>query len=432
MDAAEPACATAGRTVYFFYFYPLGLDRPLRCRPWLSWTLMAVMAVAFLWGQYLPWAFDLRPWNLVFYAGSAPGWTAVTAIFMHAGWLHLLGNLVYLHVFAPPLEERLGRPRFLLYFLIMGVGGNIAHGLVSAFGWLGQGGVGVLGASGAIAGLLGMSLVRLYDAKVQIGWWVLAPLAGQNRAGRTPVPMAAAVLLWVVLQVIQTLAATEAGTTTSFAAHFGGFATGLFLALALGYAGPARAEAAWYRAERYLLAGQFHAADGAWEEYLQHAPGDQEALLQRARVRQGLGRAMDAADLYRSVFASRVADGDASGALAVYDEARRGPGEALFEPGQLARVAYYFEKQGNHEAALDAYRSLFTNHPDHPDGHRALVRAIVLCRGKVADPAAARHFLEEARRCLPAGGWRDYLAEEFSGESDVGAEPAAAPAGPVR
>ena len=243
--------------MYFFYFYPLGLDRPLGCRPWLSWMLMGVMTVVFLWGQYFPWQFDVRPWSLVFYAGASPAWTAVTAVFMHAGWLHLLGNLIYLHVFAPPLEVRLGRPRFLLYFVMMGVGGNIAHGLVSAFGWLGQGGVGVLGASGAIAGLLGFSMIRLYDARVQIGWWVLAPLAGQNRAGRTPVPLVAAVGLWLVLQMVQTLAATEAGTTTSFAAHFGGFATGIFLALALSQLGLGRAESVRLRAERYFAAGCF-------------------------------------------------------------------------------------------------------------------------------------------------------------------------------
>jgi len=414
--------------MYFFYFYPLGLDRPLHCRPWLSWALMGVMTVAFLWGQYFPWLFDIRPWNLVFYAGASPPWTAVTAVFMHAGWLHLLGNLVYLHVFAPPLEQRLGRPRFLVFFVMMGVGGNIAHGLVSALGLLGQSGVGVLGASGAIAGLLAFSMVRLFDARVQIGWWVLAPLAGQNRAGRTLVPIVAAVGLWLALQVIQTLAATEAGTTTSFAAHFGGFATGLFLALALGQLEPARAESARIRAERYFLEGQFHAADGAWQEYLERVPGDEEALLAQARVRHGLGRPMDAAELYRSVFGNRIARGDAIGALAVYREARRGQSEQYFRPSELARVAYYFEKQGNHEAALAAYQSLFYNYPDHPEGHRALVRVIVLHRGKVPNAAAARHFLEEARRHLPPGGWRDYLAEELMESAGDHGEPAATPA----
>ena len=418
--------------MYFLYFYPLGLDRPLRRRPLLSWGLMAVMVVAFLWFRYQPYALSIRPWDLVFYAGRGRVWSVVAAVFMHAGWLHLLGNLLYLHVFAPPLEDRLGRFRFLVYFLLMGVGGNLAHGYASALGLLGQGGVGVLGASGAIAGLLAFSLVRLYDARVRIGWWVFAPLAGQNRAGKTLVPLLGAVALWLVLQVVETLTATVTGTSTSFAAHFGGFATGLFLALAMGQYRPARAESAKVRAGRYLAAGQFHAADGAWQEYLDLEPGDEDALLARARTRQALGRPADAGVLYRGVFGARLARGEASEALAVYQEAQRGPGGQIFRPDELARVAYYFEKQGDYRAAVGAYRTLFESYPDHPEGHRALVRVIVLHHGKIPDEAGARHFLEEARRLLPPGGWRDYLAEEFKEPADGRAGPAAVPAGPSR
>lgn len=418
--------------MYFFYFYPLGLDRPLGRRPLLSWFLMAVMVVAFLWFRFFPYELSLRPWELVFYAGRGHAWTVLTAVFMHAGWMHLLGNLLYLYVFAPPLEDRLGRPRFLVYFLLMGAGGNLAHGYASALGWLGQGGMGVLGASGAIAGLLAFSLVRLYDARVQIGWWVFAPLAGQNRAGKTPVPLLGAVALWLVLQVVETLTASLTGTNTSFAAHFGGFATGLLLALAMGAHRPARAESARVRAGRYFAAGQFHAADGAWEEYLALEPGDEEAQLAQARTRQALGRATEAGVLYRGVFGARLARGEASAALAVYDEAQRGPGTRVFRPAELARVAYYFEKQGDYRAAVNAYRELFGNYPDHPEGHRALVRVIVLHRGKVPDEAGAWHFLEEARRRLPPGGWRDFLAEEFR-ETAAGREvPSAVPAGRSR
>ena len=94
--------------MYFFYFYPLGLDRDRRRRPVLTWTLMAVMAGVFAWMRYFPDAGAVDPWRFVFYPGDGPPWTVTTAVFMHAGWFHLLGNLLYLHVIGPPLEDRLG------------------------------------------------------------------------------------------------------------------------------------------------------------------------------------------------------------------------------------------------------------------------------------------------------------------------------------
>ncbi|MCP4572490.1 MAG: rhomboid family intramembrane serine protease [bacterium] len=413
-------CSDQGHGMYFFYFFPLGLDRPRRRPPVLTALLAGVMLVAFLWLRYAPYLGPTHPWNLVFFPGYGAPWTVVTALFLHASWFHLAGNLLYLGVFGPPLEDRLGSVRMLVYFLIIGVGGNLVHGAVASAGLFGQAGLGVLGASGALAGLLSFSLVRLYGARVTVGWWVFAPLAGQNRAGRTHVPIAVAALLWLALQVVQAATATETGATTSFGAHLGGFAMGLFLALALGHLAPARMEAARARAEGYFKGGELHAAVGAWSEYLELCPADEEARLARAHLQIGTGQWTPAAETFRDVFRSRVGDGQADAALQVYREADRAGGLRLFAPEDLARAAYYFEKQGNHAAALDAYRNLYFTHPDHPEGHRALVRVIVLHHGRVRHRGEARRFLEEAQRRLPPGGWRDFLEREFRLSESVG------------
>ena len=414
--------------MYFCYFYPLGLDRPRRGRPVVTRALEAVMVLAFLWLRYAPDLGPVRPWSLVFFPGNEAPWTVVTAVFLHLGWLHLLGNLVYFHVFGPALESRLGGPRFLVYLLMMGVAGNTVHGVVAAMGWLGQGGLGVLGASGAIAGLLALSLVRFYDARVQVGWWVFAPLGGQNRAGRSEVPVAVAVGAWLLLQVVQAVVASETGSTTSFGAHFGGFAMGLLLGLAMGQFREARAESRAAAARRYQRRGQVHAAVGAWLEYLALLPGDEEARLELARARALAGQHAAAGADYRWVFNRLVGRGDVPGALAVHREVERGPGALVFRPDELARVAYYREKTGDERGALDAYESLFWSYPDHPEGHRALVRVIVLLHGKLADPARSRRFLAEAAHRLPRGGWRSFLEREFSLAPAPHAGPAAPPA----
>ncbi len=400
--------------MYFFYFFPVGLDRRLERRPVLTWSLMLVMAVAFAWIKYAPDLVPMDPWDLVFFPGDGHPWAVATAVFMHAGWFHLLGNLLYFFVFGPPLEDRLGPWKFAFYLLLLGNFGNLVHGMVSALGLLGQEGMGVMGASGAIAGMLGFSLIRFYDAKVEVAWWVLAPLAGQNKAGKTPVPLAAAAGLWLLLQIVQASVAPETGANVSFGAHLGGFLMGLVLALALGELRAGKAEAAQIRARRYFDSGHFHAASGAWSEYLELVPGDWEARMEMGRALKVTGQVAESATIFRQGFRSMLSDGRADEALVLYDEATRSDLDLHLEPEDLARVAVLKERQSDYHGALDAYRRLYESFPQHTEGQRALVRVIVLCHGKVADPVAAERWLHEARMHLPAGSWRGFLEREFN------------------
>lgn len=399
--------------MYFFYFYPLGLDRKPSRPPVLTWGLMAVLGVAFLGMRYLPQALPLDPWRLVYFAGRDPAWAVVAAVFVHASWLHLLGNLLYIWVFAPPLETRLGRARFLLTFLICGTAGNLVHGLVSLFGLFGQGGWGVMGASGAIAGLMGFSLVRLYDAKLEVAWWVLAPLGGQNRAGRARLPMLAAIGLWLLWQVIQALLADLTGASVSFGAHLGGFFMGLTLALLTGERRAGLAEAHLARGRSYYRQGRYHAAVAELAQYAAERPQDVQGRLEHARALSACGQQEQAGRQYRQAFAELIQAGLIDQALEAFDEWRRARGDGGLPPGELAQAAYYKEKRLDFGGAVDVYRQLYRTYPSHPQGQRALVRIIVLSQGKVQDPQAARDWLQEAYRSLPAGSWRDYLQREF-------------------
>ena len=400
--------------MYFVYFYPVGIDQPTRRRPILSLALMAVMVVAFVWFRYFPAALPLSPYALIFYPGFGSPWSVVSAVFLHAGWLHLLGNLVYLQAFAPALEDRFGPGRLLLYFLVLGVFGNLAHGLATAAGWLGAGGTGVLGASGAIAGLLAMSLVRFPTARLRVAWWVFAPLMGQNRAGRTGVPVVVAVALWILLQIAQALLSSETGSGVSFAAHLGGFAAGLFLAMIMGEWREARAEARRTTARRYFDGGQYHAAVGAWTEYLALRPDDHEARLDLARSQRLAGRPGEARLSYRHVFDGLLAAGEVASALDVYSEVGRSRIDLQLQPSEMNLIAYYREKQLDHQGAVEVYRQLYRTYPQTLTGQRALVRAISLLAKVVRDERAAADLLALARRELPAGAWRGYLERNFS------------------
>jgi membrane associated rhomboid family serine protease len=412
--------------MYFFYFFPLGLDRPTRRRPLLTWALMAALTVVYAWQRWGAAALGSDPWDYVFFPGNSRPWTVASAVFLHGSWLHLLGNLLYLHVLAPPLEDRLGRPALLALFLVLGVGGNLAHGATAALGLFGQGGLGVMGASGAIAGLMALTMLRLYSARVVIAWWVFAPIGGQNKVGRTPVPVPWAVPLWILLQVAQMLLAPQTGASVSFGAHLGGFALGLVVGLATGELKAGRAEAAAARGRRYFRDGHYHAAAGAWTEVLARRPEQPEALAELARSQMVAGRPLDAKETWRRLWDLHRRERRVDEALKVYDEACRAGQAGMLSPVEMAEAARYKELQLDYRGALDVYRRLYELHPHDPHGHRALVRIIVLCRGRAKDAAAAERWLAEAGRVLPPGPWREFLESEFSPAAGSGA---AGPAG---
>ncbi len=413
--------------MYFFYFYPVGINRKRDRQPVLSWCLMVFMLVVFIWARYFPHLFSLHPDSLAFYPGNGQIWTVLTAVFLHAGWLHLVGNLVYFNVFGPILESRVGSPLFLLYFLVLGIFGNLTHGLVASQGWFGQYGVGVLGASGAIAGLLAFGLVRFHNAKVEVAWWVFAPLMGQNRAGRSKVPIQVAVGLWLLLQVVHSLVASQTGASIAYGAHFGGFFMGLVLALAMGQWQDGKREGLRDRAREYFQVGAFHASVGFWLEYLEMAAMDLEARLDLARAQVLTGELVAAELNFQQVFRRYVFRGMMDRAIEVFLEALRAGLVSGFAPEDLAKVAHYQEKQLDFPGAARTHELVFFRYPRQSVGQRSLVRLVVLHRGKIDDPEALRHWREVADRHLEDGGWRVFLNEEFRQEGGLGAGVSAGP-----
>ena len=148
--------------------------------------------------------------------------TVFTAMFMHAGWLHLLGNMLYLWIFGDNVEDRIGRVKFLLFYLVCGIAATVAQVAVSL-----NSDIPNLGASGAIAGVLGAYLVMFPKGQVRV------------LMGRGIVHMPAVVVLgfWILLQFINGMGAfTESAETggVAYMAHIGGFVAGLALAFLFG------------------------------------------------------------------------------------------------------------------------------------------------------------------------------------------------------
>jgi membrane associated rhomboid family serine protease len=143
--------------------------------------------------------------------------TLFTSMFMHAGWLHLGGNMLYLWIFGDNVEDRFGHGKFIIFYLLCGLGATFAQLAFSL-----DSSVPNLGASGAIAGVLGSYILMFPQGRVRV-------LQGQQVI---QVPALIVIGLWIVLQLfssIGSIANTADTGGVAYMAHVGGFVTGFVL-----------------------------------------------------------------------------------------------------------------------------------------------------------------------------------------------------------
>ena len=214
--------------------FPLRDSPRVRRRPWVTYMFVAVNVIAFLievsLGDYVYGFIDLfavvpaRVLSPAYWLQSL-GWplvTLFTSIFLHGSWGHLIGNMLYLWVFGDNVEDTLGHRRYIVFYLLCGLIANVAHVLANP-----DSAVPTIGASGAVAGVLGGYLLRFPRARVltliPIGFFIPA----------IPVRAWFYLVLWFLVQLWSGLApiwAAELTQTVAFWAHISGFLAGFALA----------------------------------------------------------------------------------------------------------------------------------------------------------------------------------------------------------
>jgi membrane associated rhomboid family serine protease len=213
---------------------------PSRTTPVVTIAILTVNILAFLYETSLgPAARD------AFLAanGMIPAdfaWDAVaTSMFLHGGWLHLIGNMLSLWIFGDNVEDRLGHGRFILFYLLCGTLAALAHVWADPLSPLPT-----IGASGAIAGIMGAYFVLYPHSRVL----TLLPIFIFIQI--VEVPAVVFLGLWFLLQLVSGVGSQLAATTgeavggIAFWAHIGGFAVGALLVKLM--ARPERAQIDWY------------------------------------------------------------------------------------------------------------------------------------------------------------------------------------------
>ncbi len=212
---------------------PLRDDNPSSTRPVVTYLLIAACVAVFLYMTSLGSASQVE--RFVFRYGAIPGEvtgrggadvaeeypTLITSMFLHGGWFHLGGNMLYLWIFGDNVEDRMGHVGFLIFYVISGIAAVMTHILLDP-----NSSVPLVGASGAIAGVLGAYLVLFPRARILS----LIPFGFFSRF--VHVPAIYFLPIWFVLQLISGLGSMVAGQAEGIAwwAHVGGFVAGMVLA----------------------------------------------------------------------------------------------------------------------------------------------------------------------------------------------------------
>lgn len=194
-------------------FFPYKDENVSKSFPLVTYALIAINVVAFLWSLG-----DFE--NIISGYGFIPAdfalLTLFTSMFLHGGFGHIFGNMWYLYLFGDNVEDRLGKARYIVFYLLSGIAAALVHYLTGPSSI-----IPTIGASGAISGVLGAYLVFFPKVRVHV--------ASYYYSGT--VPASAMIGFWFVLQLLLgTASLVGTGSGIAFWAHVGGFAFGYAVA----------------------------------------------------------------------------------------------------------------------------------------------------------------------------------------------------------
>jgi membrane associated rhomboid family serine protease len=209
-------------------FLPIRDDNPTERTPYVTVGLIIVNAAIFLFGftrgpefaSFVAIKYGFIPVELVQSIELTPDFafspwlTPFTSMFLHGGWMHLIGNMLFLWIFGNNIEDYFGHVKFILFYLLSGLA---AVALFTALGPSSE--VPLVGASGAIAGVMGAYIVLHPRARITILFFFIFIQLFE-------LPAKVVLGLWFAYQLVMSLLDRAGGGSIAWAAHVGGFAFG--------------------------------------------------------------------------------------------------------------------------------------------------------------------------------------------------------------
>ena len=378
--------------MYYLFYIPIGTEARVRQTPWGTIALAGANLGAFLFFRLSPGS-EPDFYRFMLHPGAPSLFTSITSSFLHVGWLHLVSNLIYLGIFAPPIESRVGTGKFLAAYLCFAGLANLTQAWWMLARTPELSAMPILGASVAVAGVMGLFLVRLYYARLKFTAVTLLYFQGITRVSKIALPAFAAIILWFLLQAVYQIAQPVEGT--AYISHLAGLALGVGVGFLMGLSGEGRLERRLIVGDRYAERGEWYAALGEYEAYLAKRPDDSDVLIRAARVQRVLHQSRDSQERFRETIASLLRARRVEEACDVFDEMKRLFGDVSISSGHLLRIARSFEERRRPSDASRAYESYGRHYPDGPGAATAMLKCIDIERRVLNNPGRAQYVCQE-------------------------------------
>ena len=346
----------------------------------------------------------------------------LSCIFLHGGWLHLAGNMLYLMLAGIAIEDLWGRGVYLIFYLCSGVAATLAH-----YAFEPHSEVPVIGASGAIAGLMGAFMVRHFRARVKFFYAFFFFI----RRGTFHIPAYVVLPLWLLQQLFFATLTTQLGLSAgvAFWAHIGGFAFGATVA-ALLYHGGIELRYLTPQIEAQVSFDKSHVVNEALDLLnngdadvalpklqmrLQSRPDDVDTMYALAQAYYQLGHRHEMEALFHQIIRVQPKAGNRDAALNAYgtllDTYNPDEKRTPLPPREWMLLCDYLKESARPEEASGEYLKLADAYPDQPYAIKALICAAELCLQHLNERERARAlFKRAAAMSANSPAWRSRIA----------------------
>jgi len=382
-------------------FVPLGIVRRQRRWPYVTWSLVAINTLLYLYALGLG---EDGYTNFVLYYGFVPQHPSVLAVFtsqfLHGGFLHLFGNMLFLIVFGPAAEDALGPALYLGFYLAGGVAAAFLHAMLGAASGANPAEP-MIGASGAIAALMGLAVLRFHRYPVKVWYffllWVM--IVPRIFTGVVRLPCALAAGAWGAMELLPAVGGLvwpQTADPVAHWAHIGGFGLGMLVCLAFGLAHEGSEEYTLEEAEKAPLTNFPQIA-----ALVERQPKNAGAWTLYARSRWKSGHAEDSREAFLRAIPLYLEQGKPAEAVAAYRECVSHFRATSLPADLLNPLAPAAEQLGAWDVAYQAYALLARLVPEGEPNALALLRAGRIALERRQDPHAAVQWLSALLRRHP-------------------------------
>lgn len=355
-------------------FVPLGINRRQRRWPYVTWGLIAANVLVYVYALALGPA---NYHNLTLRYGFIPDHPTFVSLFscqfLHAGGLHLLGNMVFLLVFGACVEDALGPALFLLFYLIGGLSADYLHAAMAQLSGISTGQA-CIGASGAVAALMGLSAIRFRKYDVRL-WYLLVVfflIVPRIYTGVFRLRCWLATGIWALLELGPAVSSifSRWGDPVAHWAHLGGFGLGLAVSLVFGFAREGADEHVLEEAERAPLTNFPEIA-----RLVETDPGNAAGWLLYARSRTKSGHHEEAREAYIKALEIFAAERKTAEVAQVYAELNQRLNPFGINRETFMQVGVLTDEGGFPELALHAYTCAARLDRQAPEAATAMLKA---------------------------------------------------------